>query len=139
MNRPLIRKIVIVGGGSAGWMAAAALSRALGADCAIDLIESEQIGTVGVGEASIPQLAQFNAFLGIDEDDFLRQTHGTFKLGVEFVDWDQPGQSYFHSFGTIGQARGMLGFHHYWLRAAQAGRAPDLGAFCLNTAAARAG
>ncbi|MGZ3182142.1 MAG: tryptophan halogenase family protein [Telluria sp.] len=139
MNRPLIRSIVIVGGGTAGWMAAAALSRALAPDCTIELVESEEIGTVGVGEASIPQLAQFNAFLGIDEDEFLRQTSGTFKLGVEFVDWDRPGHAYFHSFGALGQARGMLGFHHYWLRAAQAGRHTDLGAFSLNTAAARAG
>jgi len=135
MHDPRIRNIAIVGGGTAGWMAAAALSRALGADCKIRLIESDEIATVGVGEATIPHIGQFNAFLGIDEDDFVRQTCGTFKLGIEFVDWDRIGQRYFHSFGAIGRARGMVPFYHYWLRAVQAGGKHELADYCLNTAA----
>jgi len=134
-----IRSIVIVGGGTAGWMTAAALSKALGGDCTIRLIESDEIASVGVGEATIPHIAQFNAFLGIDEDDFMRQTCATFKLGIEFVDWDRIGDAYFHSFGAIGRVRGMIEFHHYWLRARQAGQGGALGDYCLNTAAARAG
>ena len=138
MDDPRIRAILIVGGGTAGWMTAAALARALGPDCHIRLVESDEISTVGVGEATIPQIAQFNAFLGIDENDFVRNTSGTFKLGVQFVDWDRIGHSYFHSFGATGQVRGLVDFHHYWLRAVRAGGG-DLGDYCLNTVAARDG
>jgi tryptophan halogenase len=138
-NDHRIRRIAIVGGGTAGWMTAAALSQALGGDCEIRLIESDDIASVGVGEATIPHIAQFNAFLGLDEDDFMRQTCATFKLGIEFVDWDRIGDAYFHSFGAIGRVRGMVEFHHYWLRARQAGQKFELADYCLNTAAARAG
>ncbi len=136
MNDLRIRDIVIVGGGTAGWMTAAAMSKALGADCTIRLIESDEISTVGVGEATIPHIAQFNTFLGIDENDFVKQTCGTFKLGIEFVDWDQIGHRYFHSFGAIGRERGMVSFYQYWLKAVQAGGKHALADYCLNTAAA---
>ncbi|MBT4994884.1 MAG: tryptophan halogenase, partial [Hellea sp.] len=100
-NQKNIQNIVIVGGGSAGWMTAAALSSMLSPDNVnITLIESEQIGTVGVGEATIPDMLNFNAMLGINEAEFLKATDGTFKLGIEFNNWGQIGDSYFHPFGN---------------------------------------
>jgi tryptophan halogenase len=135
-----IKNIVIVGGGTAGWMAAAALSKSLGRECSIRLIESEEIGTVGVGEATVPHLSTFNQLLGIDEADFVRSTMGTFKLGVRFMDWSRIGHSYVHGFGTrIGLDFGTLPFHQYWLKAFKAGHAKDIGAYSLNTLAAPLG
>jgi tryptophan halogenase len=133
-----IRRLVIVGGGTAGWMAAAAMTRLLGDACAVEVVESDEIGTIGVGEATIPHLVGFHRMLGIDEDAFLRATQGTFKLGIEFVDWGQRGERYIHGFGRVGQAAEGLPFHHLWLRMAQAGRAAPLEAYSLNTAAPRA-
>jgi tryptophan halogenase len=130
-----IKDILIVGGGTAGWMAAAGLSRIVPRDSRIRLVESEEIGTVGVGEASIPSLRLFNQSLGIDEDEFLRHTQGTFKLGIEFVDWGGMGETYFHGFGSIGQDLGVAAFHHYWLKLYQMGEAGDLADYSINTAA----
>jgi len=136
MTRP-IRQIVIVGGGTAGWMAAAALARFLGPLADIRLVESEEIGTVGVGEATIPQLRLFNAGLGLDEDEFVRATAGTFKLGVQFVGWGAPDQRYIHAFGTIGRDLGLVPFHHYWLRHRAEGGSTSIWDYSASAQAAR--
>ncbi|PWF40990.1 tryptophan halogenase family protein [Massilia glaciei] len=130
-----VRKIVVVGGGTAGWMTASALSKTLGPACQIRLIESDEIGIIGVGEATIPHINEFNRALGIDEDTFLRATQGTFKLGIEFVNWGQTGERYIHGFGRVGQPGDALPFHHFWLRMAKLGRAGPLAAYSMNTAA----
>lgn len=133
--------IVIAGGGSAGWMVAAAFAHFLPPNAyRIRLVESEAIGTIGVGEATIPQIQLFNQALGLDEDAFLRATSGTFKLGIEFAGWTRPGDRYMHAFGDVGRESGLLGFHHRWLRA-HAERGDEiaaLGDYSLNEVAARA-
>ena len=138
-----IRKIVIVGGGTAGWMAAAALSRLSAAGVAITLVESDEIGTIGVGEATIPSLHDFNRMLGIDEDAFVRATSATFKLGIEFVGWGRPDDRYLHPFGTYGRDVQGLKFHQLWLRQSRlAGVVGDVGRlddYCLSAVAAHAG
>ncbi len=133
-----VRRIVIVGGGTAGWMSAALLSKSLGTqNFDITLVESEDIGTVGVGEATIPPIITFNEVLGIDEDEFVRETQATFKLGIDFVDWRAPGSRYFHPFGVFGQNMDGIGFESYWLRLAGMGGNPDFGRFNVETMAAR--
>lgn len=134
-----VRNIVVVGGGTAGWMTASALSKILGQAYAIRLVESDEIGIIGVGEATIPHINEFNRALGIDEDAFLRATQGTFKLGIEFVNWAGLGERYIHGFGRVGQATDGLPFHHFWLRMARLGLAAPLGAYSINTAAPRQG
>lgn len=129
-------RIVIAGGGTAGWMAAAAFARFFRRGADIRLVESEAIGIVGVGEATIPQIRLFNDNLGLDEADFLRQTQGTFKLGIDFVDWLEPGSRYFHGFGSLGRGLGILPFYQYWLRYRREGGTLDLWAFAANSIAA---
>src|SRR5437763_5048030 len=112
-----VRRIVIVGGGTAGWMTAAALARfAGGSGRRIVLVESEAIGTVGVGEGTIPPILEFNHQLGIDEADFLRETKATYKLGIEFAGWTDDGERYFHQFGEIGRALNGIPLHQVWLK-----------------------
>jgi len=137
MTDTRVKNIVIVGGGTAGWMTAAAMSKLLNGIAKITLIESDEISTVGVGESTIPKIKLFNKALGIDENDFVKHTQGTFKLGIEFINWGRIGDAYMHSFGDIGRDMGLIEFYHYWLRAHQAGNAPDLQAFSLNNVAAK--
>ena len=141
-GRP-VKRVVIVGGGTAGWMAAAALSRLMAKPgMSVRVVESDEIGTIGVGEATIPTLRTFNSMLGIDENDFLRATQGTFKLGIEFVDWDQLGNRYFHPFGTAGFDYAGINYHQFWLKAVLADRDPGVGKFdehSISAAAARRG
>lgn len=139
LNTP-IRDILIVGGGTAGWMAAAAFSHVFKQHhCRVRLVESDHIGTVGVGEATIPVIQKFNQMLGIDEFDFVRKTQGTFKLGIQFVNWGQVGNSYIHPFGPYGMNMGYLSFYHYWLRAQAQGQSIDPGEYSIGIQAALRG
>ncbi len=133
-----LNTIVIVGGGTAGWMAATALSTALRGRYKIRLVESDEIGIVGVGEATIPMIQRFNTVAGIDEAEFMKATNGTFKLGVEFVNWGKNGDRYMHGFGRLGQDLWMVGFDQYWHKAHAQGKARDLADYSITRAASRA-
>jgi tryptophan 7-halogenase len=139
MNDRGISRIVIVGGGTAGWMTAAALAKVLGTNQhSITLVESAQIATVGVGEATIPMIQLYNQVLGLDENEFVRETNATFKLGIEFVDWRRLDHRYFHPFGLFGVDMDGIGFIHYWMRWQKTGGSLDYGRFNAETEAARA-
>jgi tryptophan halogenase len=133
-----IRKVVIVGGGTAGWMAAAALSKAFGEALDIRLVESDEIATVGVGEATIPPIRNIHLLFELSEADFLRAVNGTFKLGIEFENWGALGDRYFHPFSAHGIDTWAAQFHHYWVRARQSGERAALDEFSLEAAMARA-
>ena len=132
-----MRKVVIVGGGTAGWMAAACLSKTLGKVLDIRLIESDEIGTVGVGEATIPTLVTFHRLLDINEQEFMAAVQGTFKLGISFENWRDQGHTYIHSFGMTGRDHWSAGFQHFWLKAKVKGSPHDYGEYCLELRAAQ--
>ncbi len=132
--------MVIVGGGTAGWMTAAAMATVLRRDrWHIELVESDAIGTIGVGEATIPAIHDFNRKVGLDERDFMRKTNATFKLGIEFVDWSRIGTAYMHPFGRFGFDINGVAFHHYWVREQQRGDRTPFGDYCLPHVAGKRG
>jgi tryptophan halogenase len=138
MQGKRIRKIAIIGGGTSGWMAAALFSKTMGTVMYdVTLIESEEIGTVGVGEATIPPILLFNKLLDIDEDEFIWETNATVKLGIKFNDWRALGSSYFHPFGYMGQDMDGISFNHFWMRFAHLSGNFDYGRFNVETVAAR--
>jgi tryptophan halogenase len=134
-----LRRIVIAGGGTAGWMAAAAIAKTLGEAAQLTLIESDQIGTIGVGESTIPPLVTYNRLLGINEAEFMRATQATFKLGIGFENWKEVGHRYFHSFGTTGKDHWSAGFQHFWLNGIERGHEQPYEDYCLELMAAYAG
>ena len=131
-----VKRVVIAGGGTAGWMVAAGLSKCLGKQVDIRLVESEEIGTVGVGEATIPTLHILHEILDLDEKEFIQATQATFKLGISFENWRNVGEDYFHSFGKTGQGHWTAGFHHFWLEGRRRGLASSYGDYCLELRAA---
>ena len=131
-----IKNYVIAGGGTAGWMAAALLSKTMGNEISITLVESEMIGTVGVGEATIPPILRYNNILGVNEAEFMRETMATFKLGIEFEHWKDVGHKYLHSFGHAGKDHWTAGFQHFWLAGKKRGISTDYGDYCLEVLAA---
>ncbi len=137
MEHRKIHKVVIAGGGTAGWMAAASLSKLLGKTLDITLVESDAIGTVGVGEATIPTLLTLHELMQIKEQDFLAAVQGTFKLGISFENWRDVDTEYIHSFGWTGQDCWAAGFQHFWLKGKQLGIAEEFGEYCNEWLAAR--
>jgi tryptophan 7-halogenase len=137
-NRP-IRRVVIAGGGTAGWMVAACLSKTMGKGLDIKLVESDEIGTVGVGEATIPTLITFHELCGISEQEVMAETQAVFKLGIQFEGWRDVGLDYFHSFGVTGQDHWTAGFQHFWLKGRERNLARTYGEYCLELRAAEQG
>lgn len=134
-----IQKIVIVGGGTAGWLTAALFSKVFSKNVSVTLVESDQIGTVGVGEATVPPLRILNNLLGINEHDFLKNTNGTYKVGIQFKDWLKKGHTYFHPFGKHGDQFGVAPFHQYWLRLFLMGKTSSIDDFSLCSVSGQAG
>ena len=132
------RRVVIAGGGTAGWMAAAALARTFGDTVELTLVESDAIGTVGVGESTIPPLVKYNQLVGIEEAEFMRETNATFKLGIEFENWKLDGEKYFHSFGSVGRDHWSAGFQHFWLHGLTKGHDASFDDYCPELKAAYA-
>src|SRR6186713_1326268 len=133
-----VKRVVIAGGGTAGWLAAAALTHQLGRVLDVTLIESDEIGTIGVGEATIPPIRVFHKLLQIDEQEFMRATAATFKLVIWFENWGQKGDRYVHSFGRNGKPTWMCEFHNFWLRSRELGFDSELGDYCFELQAAKA-
>lgn len=140
MDAHIVKRVVIAGGGTAGWVAAAALVKQLGPLLDITLVESDEIGTIGVGESTIPTSRSFHQLLGIDESIFMRETQSTFKLGIAFENWGKVGDRYIHSFGEIGRrSTWMASFHHFWMEASAQGFGGSLSDYCFELQAAQAG
>jgi tryptophan halogenase len=139
MNGTKKLRVVVAGGGTAGWMTAAALAGTLGDTIDLTLVESDAIGTIGVGESTIPPIVLFNRLLGIDEAEFMRATQATFKLGINFENWKDVGESYFHSFGTTGKDHWSAGFQHFWLHGLTQGQQHSYDDYCLELKAALEG
>jgi tryptophan halogenase len=137
MKNPKIQKVVIAGGGTAGWMAAASLGKLIGKTLDITLVESDEIGTVGVGEATIPTLLTLHELLKIKEQDFVTAIQGTFKLGISFEGWRDVGEDYIHSFGWTGKDSWAAGFQHFWLKGKKMGISEEFGKYCKEWAAAK--
>ena len=135
---PSPTRVVVLGGGTAGWMSAASLAKLLGDQVTVDLVESEDIGIVGVGEATLPHIRGFVESLGIDEARFMAATHATYKLGIDFRDFGRIGESYIHPFGSFGEEVAGVAFHHYWLEMHRHGMAEEIGKYSLAVEAARA-
>ena len=133
------RRIVIAGGGTAGWMTAAALARTMGDAIDLTLVESDAIGTIGVGESTIPPLVNYNRLLGIGEAEFMAATQATFKLGISFENWKLEGDKYFHSFGLTGRDHWSAGFQHFWMHGLTRGHEHSYDDYCLELKAAYAG
>lgn len=137
MENGRVKKVVIAGGGTAGWMTAALLSKTLGKVIDLTLIESDEIGTVGVGEATIPTLVRFHQLLDVNEQEFLAAVKGTFKLGIAFESWRDLNEDYIHSFGDTGRDHWSAGFQHFWMKGRERGIASDFGDYCLELKAAQ--
>ncbi|SHI16285.1 tryptophan halogenase family protein [Ferrimonas marina] len=138
MNQPPMR-VVVAGGGTAGWMTAAALAKLMGKRLDVVLVESDQIGTVGVGEATIPTLHIYHRLLGLKEQDVMAATNATFKLGIQFENWRVQNESYLHSFGFLGKECWACGFHHFWQKGKALGMVSEIGDYCTEHLAAREG
>jgi tryptophan 7-halogenase len=131
-----VKRVVVAGGGTAGWIAAYALVKQLAPLIEVTLVESDEIGTVGVGESTIPTCRTFHQYMGIDEREFMRATNSTFKLGISFENWAAEQDRYIHSFGTLGHGTWLADFHHYWLEAERQGWAGEIGDYCFEHQAA---